>query len=218
MLTRSKTARHRQTDTGGRQSIGRIGRTTAAAGVLLLLIPYTVYFWFDPAGVAGVVLGFIPGLVAVGILLAAGFALRECNLQVARITRRGLLVLVALTPLLAVILTAGEWSGWDLGYALQAALSGISQELYFRAALLPVAVWLFPARLWWALGVHAGLFVAWHLHMFMEAPLVAWVPIIIVLFLTGFGWGWQVHHDRTIVWTMLQHSLFLIAMSLLGLA
>jgi hypothetical protein len=54
--------------------------------------------------------------------------------------------------------------------------------------------------------------------MFFEAPAIAWFPIAAVLFIAGYGWGWQVHKDRTLVWAILQHSTFLIAMSLFGLA
>jgi hypothetical protein len=28
-----------------------------------------------------------------------------------------------------------------------------------------------------------------------------------VPFLSGLGWGWQVVHDRTVFWAMVQHSL-----------
>jgi hypothetical protein len=30
---------------------------------------------------------------------------------------------------------------------------------------------------------------------------------MLVPFLCGIGWGWQVRRDRTVVWAMVQHSL-----------
>jgi hypothetical protein len=50
-----------------------------------------------------------------------------------------------------------------------------------------------------ALILHAALFVG--------APPWAVVAVMLVPFLSGIGWGWQVQHDRTVVWTMVQHSL-----------
>jgi hypothetical protein len=134
------------------------------------------------------------------------------------ISRTGFLVLVALTPLLVLILPAGDREGWSTGHALEGLLSGVEQELYFRAALLPAVIWLLPGRFRLALMIHAGLFVTWHLRMFAETPPLAWIPNVLVLFTAGTGWGRQVYRDRTLVWAALQHSFFLIAMSLFGLA
>jgi len=33
------------------------------------------------------------------------------------------------------------------------------------------------------------------------------IPVMFVPFLSRLGWGWQVQRDKTVVWTMLQHSL-----------
>jgi hypothetical protein len=48
------------------------------------------------------------------------------------------------------------------------------------------------------------------------APAPATFAVAVVTFLAGLGWGWQVQHDRTIVWTVAQHILFLMLMSLFG--
>ena len=46
----------------------------AAVGVLLLLAPYTVYFWVAPRGVLAVPLGSLPGLLGTAALLRTGFS------------------------------------------------------------------------------------------------------------------------------------------------
>jgi hypothetical protein len=190
----------------------------AVGFVLFLIIPYSVYFWFSPGGAAGAALGFVPGFLGIGALFFAGLSRDDCYLRLRMISRQGALVLLVLAPLLAMILPAGSWVGWDVGYAIEGALSGVSQELYFRGALLPAVMLIFPGRLRLAIGLHAAVFVLWHLRMFTEAPVLAWFPIGFVLFAAGYGWGWQVNRDRTLVWAMMQHSLFLVAMSLFGLA
>jgi hypothetical protein len=38
-------------------------------------------------------------------------------------------------------------------------------------------------------------------------PVPIVVAIVLVPFLSGIGWGWQVKRDGTIVWAMIQHSL-----------
>jgi thiol:disulfide interchange protein len=42
------------------------------------------------------------------------------------------------------------------------------------------------------------------------------IAVAAVTFLAGLGWGWQVQHDKTIVWTLAQHILFLMLMSFFG--
>jgi membrane protease YdiL (CAAX protease family) len=33
------------------------------------------------------------------------------------------------------------------------------------------------------------------------------LAVLLVPFVCGLGWGWQVQRDRTVAWAMLQHSL-----------
>jgi membrane protease YdiL (CAAX protease family) len=140
----------------------------------------------------------------VAVLLAAG------------LSRAGLAVLAAVFVLaLAAILPVGEWQGWNWTAALlYAPASGVSQELFFRAALLPAAqlVWRKRARL--ALVVHALLFGLWHIGpLFVGAPIWAVFAVMLVPFICGLGWGWQVQRDRTVVWAMIQHSLIWVVAS-----
>jgi membrane protease YdiL (CAAX protease family) len=71
--------------------------------------------------------------------------------------------------------------------------------------------------------LQAVLFGLWHApKAYLGTPAGAspWVGAIalsVVPFLAGLGWGWQVQRDRTIVWAMGQHIIFLMIMSLFGM-
>jgi hypothetical protein len=66
-----------------------------------------------------------------------------------------------------------------------------------------------------ALFLHSALFVGFHFRTFQAIPSLPMVLVVtVVLFLAGCSWGWQVQRDHTVVWSMLQHSLFLVLMSM----
>ncbi len=156
-------------------------------------------------------LSFIPGLLAVGALLAAGLSRQECFLVYKPLSWAGFAVLVGVFVLgQAAVLPVSVWQGWNWCAALLLApASGISQELFFRSALLPVMAILLKGRSTPALLAHAMLFAAWHIGpLFVGAPWWAVLAVLLVAFLAGLGWGWQVQRDGTVVWAMLQHSLF----------
>ena len=189
-----------------------------AAGIVILLwLAYaalqTLFVMQYLSEALAAILGFIPGILGVGALLAAGLSVRDCYLRVAPLSRTGLAVLAAVFFFaLAAILPFGVWTGWNwiaaFGYA---PASGISQELFFRAALLPAIVVTFKKRPILALVLHSLLFGLWHIGpLFVGAPLWAVVAIMFVPFLSGIGWGWQVQRDKTVVWAMVQHSLIWI--------
>lgn len=63
-------------------------------------------------------------------------------------------------------------------------------------------------RLGLALLAHSVLFGLWHIGpLLLGAPIWVAIAVMFVPFLSGVGWGWQVQHDRTVVWAMVQHSL-----------
>lgn len=186
----------------------------AAAGVVLALwAPYALYFALAPEGPWGVVVGALPGLVSVGVLLLAGFRPAQCFLSPAGLSRAGAWALAAVTLLMVPILATGRWSGWDWFAVLVAApASGVTQELYFRSALLPVLLrWLSTTP---ALLLHSGVFALWHLRMLTQMPVPVALVSLAVMFLAGTGWGWQTMRDRTVYWAMAQHSVFLMVMAL----
>jgi membrane protease YdiL (CAAX protease family) len=190
-------------------------RSAIAVGVVILLwLGYTTLQTLSVVGRVGepwaALLGFLPGLLGTGVLLAAGFSREDCYLQIRPLSRRGFAVLAAVYVFaLAAILPAGVWQGWSwMAALLYAPASGIAQELFFRAALLPAVGWTLKRRPWLALVLHSALFGLWHIGpLFLGAPVWAVIAVMLVPFLSGLGWGWQVRHDRTVVWAMVQHSL-----------
>lgn len=193
----------------------RPARLRIAIGIVILLwLAYTVLQTLSVmqylSETLSAALGFIPGILGVGVLLAAGLSREDCYLRMAPLSGTGLAVLVAVFLFaLAAILPFGVWTGWNWVAAfVYAPASGISQELFFRAALLPAMMVTFKKRPLLALLLHSVLFGLWHIGpLFIGAPLWAVVAIMLVPFLSGIGWGWQVQRDKTVVWAMVQHSL-----------
>jgi membrane protease YdiL (CAAX protease family) len=127
-------------------------------------------------------------------------------------------MLVALfLPMVPVVISGflqAGWAGWDWHQALlYAPASGVSQELYFRAALLPALERLL-VRPRHALLVSSLMFSLFHAGMFTVAPPGAAVSALLVTFLAGLGWGWQVQRDRTVIWAMLHHALLQLILRL----
>lgn len=183
--------------------------------VLLLWLVYTAMQTLSVTGDLNqdtyLFLGLIPGILGVGALLFYGLRREECYLQFRRPSLAGILVLIAIFILaLSVVLPVGEWQGWNWRAALLLApVGGVSQELFFRSALLPATLLILPKRPRFALLLHSLLFGLWHIGpLFIGAPLWAVFVVMLVPFLCGIGWGWQVMHDKTVVWAMVQHSLF----------
>ncbi len=155
--------------------------------------------------------GFIPGVIGVGGLLLSGATWQACYLQFKRLSREGTLVLAAMfIPMVPVVLVGFDqegWSGWDWKAALvYAPASGIAQELYFRSALLPALEATFGRRRL-ALVTSSVLFALFHAGMFTVAPVGAAVSALVVTFVVGMGWGWQVQRDQTVIWAMAHHSI-----------
>ena len=186
----------------------------AVGAVFLLWLAYSVLQTMFVMGLLSeplfAVLAFLPGQLAVAALLAAGLSRQDCYLRATGLSRTGFWVLAAvLIFALVAILPSGQWQGWLWTAALvYAPASGISQELFFRAALLPACQIVFKGRPMVPLMIHAVLFALWHIGpLFLGAPLWAVLAIMAVSFVCGIGWGWQVRHDETVVWAMVQHSL-----------
>ncbi len=165
-------------------------------------------------------MAFIPGLVSLiwhCVPINAASVRSETYLQYRPLSLKGgLALLAAATVLMLPILAASTgFIGWQwLPALVYAPASGIAQELYFRASLLP-AFEILTRNKYIALVLHGLVFIVFHLRTFLAMGLqpVAIVTVL-VLFAAGCAWGWQVQRDRTVVWAMLQHSLFLMFMSM----
>lgn len=156
------------------------------------------------------VLAFIPGIIGVAALLLAGVSWQQCFLALKPFSTSGVLVLVAVFAFaLAAIFPVSVWQGWSWQAALVLApASGISQELFFRSSLHPAMQMVFKQRQGLALVLHSVLFGLWHIGpLFIGAPVWAVIAVMLVPFLSGIRWGWQMSHDKTVVWAMVQHSL-----------
>jgi membrane protease YdiL (CAAX protease family) len=191
-----------------------ISRRAALGVVGLLWVSYTALQTLFVMGRIpepwSAVLGLVPGIAGIAALRGAGVSWRQFFLQVAPLSRGGLAVLTAIFVFaLAAILPFGTWQGWNWAAALvYAPASGVSQELFFRAVLLPALLLILKERLRLALILHAALFGLWHVGpFFVGAPIWAVFAVVLVPFVSGIGWGWQVKHDGTVLWAMVQHSL-----------
>ncbi len=201
-----------------RGSATRVG--LALAAILVSWLLYTILHILSVVGVVGkgwaAALSFLPGAVGLASLLAAGLSPEQCYLRYHPISRKGAVVLVAVFIFaLAAIVPVSHWTGWDWSAALlYAPASGISQELFFRAALLPALMAVSRRGPGMPLVAHAALFGLWHIPpLFVGAPWWAVLAVTAVPFLSGIGWGWQVQRDRTALWAMIQHSLIWVVLS-----
>jgi hypothetical protein len=195
------------------------------SGVLLLFIAAT---WIQTLQIlerlsepTGTALGVVVGITAIGLLLATGWTASDCFLGPGRLSWRGVLALGWLLLLWPFVLVTGQWVGWDPGRAVTQALGGVAQELYFRAALLPLLLVLMRGRRWAALITHALMFTLWHAGAVLVTPPEAVAglgALLLVAFLAGMSWGWQTLHDGTARWAMAHHSMLWVVGSLFLLA
>ena len=186
----------------------------ATASVMLLWAGYTTLQTMAVASRVSeelsAALCFLPGLIGVTILLIVGVKREDCFLVFHPISRKGFAVLtVVFVFALSTMLPVMVWKGWSWTAALiLAPATGIAQELFFRSTLLPTLRHVFSRDSRLALILHSVLFGFWHIGpLFVGAPAWAVIAVMAVPFLSGIGWGWQVVHDRTVIWAMIQHSL-----------
>ncbi|MDL1943602.1 CPBP family intramembrane metalloprotease [Chloroflexi bacterium CFX2] len=179
--------------------------------ILLLWLVYTILYTLHPSDAPAVFLEFVPGVLAVAALLAAGISRQECYLRIAPISRTGLKLLAVSFLFVPIILLTGHWRGWNGPSVLVYALaSGISQELFFRAALLPLLLAKFKSKPFLAISIHSLFFALWHApKAYMTAPLGGLIGVVAVTFINGLLWARQVERDRTVVWLMGYHSILL---------
>jgi membrane protease YdiL (CAAX protease family) len=193
----------------------RLGLTTGI--ILFLWAVYTVVYTLPLDNALSAALEIIPGVLGItALIVGLGFSPGECYLRIGSISKKGLALLLSFFIVLLPILLSGRWVGWNWTAGLiYAPLSGITQELFFRASLLPITIELFKHNRFLAIIVQSALFAIWHIpHVVTTAPPMGAIAVVIVTFIGGIVWGWQVQHDRTVYWAMCQHIVYLILMSL----
>lgn len=200
-------------------------RTKSAAWILLFLwLTYTIIYTLPFGANLEAGLETLVGVMGVVLLLLMGFSYKDIFLQVKSISRGGWIALGVATLALVGPLASSRYEGvhW-IPLLVYAPLSGISQELFFRASLLPIIQRLCGGKTWSALILHAMLFGLWHVPLaYLAAPasISPWMAALLLFFVTslaGLAWGWQVLRDQTVVWTMLHHTLLLMVMTFFGL-
>jgi hypothetical protein len=197
----------------------------AAPAVLLLWAAYTLVQTLFVLGrlsePASTTLGLVVGLAAVGLLRRSGWSSEDCFLGPGRLSLGGAAALGWLVLLWPAVLATGEWLGWAPGRALVQGLGGVGQELFFRAALLPLLLARLPGRPRTALVLHSALFTVWHAGALLVTPAEAIggaIALLVVAFLAGLSWGWQTVHDGTVRWAMAHHALLWVVGSMFLLA
>jgi len=200
--------------------MGRTQTVAAPFAILatgLLFAAYTGVEFVQPLEPAYSLLSLSIAILAVLVLGAVTFSRRSLRLRFAPLSRRGAALLAAATLLMLPILASSTgFVGWHWTAALvYAPVSGIAQELFFRACVLALLESMVPDNATIALFAHSLAFVAWHMRTFTLLPSVpVGLLVAMVIFLAGLAWGRQVQRDGTVVWSMAQHSLFLVAMSM----
>jgi hypothetical protein len=158
----------------------------------------------------------IPGILAVAVLLAAGFRLEDCFLKPGKLSGRGGLYLLVTILMMPILYLTGRWTGWDWTAALfHAPASAVSQELFFRCALLPVCLVIMKGKPVAGVLLHAFLFALWHLPKVAQAgQLAGIIAVVVFTFICGILWGLQVQRDRTVFWLVGLHALVLVINSM----
>lgn len=187
----------------------------AAWIVVGLAVPYTLLNTLFPGPLLTYALGLALALLALGVLIRIGIPPRDLFLRVALPSRVGAALLGLLLAFIPGALLADRVQPLaaldDLVYA---PLSALSQELYFRSALLVALTYLCRGRsragMHLALALQAGIFALWHARAFTVVALLPALGVLVLAFIAGLAWGAQVQRDRTLVWCTLEHTLFLI--------
>jgi membrane protease YdiL (CAAX protease family) len=189
----------------------RLSFTVAARCVVALWLPYAALNTVFPSAAFTYTLGLAIAACALAALRLAGLSWPDLFVRLAWPSRAGGVLLLALLLFIPAALLAGRGQSWrPLEALVYAPLSGIGQELYFRSALLPVLLRRYPARPWLALALQALAFALWHARAFRVVPPAQAIVALLLLFAAGLLWGWQVRHDRTVLYAAAQHTLFLI--------
>jgi len=195
----------------------RTGPPLALGILAVLYVGFTAVEFFQPSEPFYALTSLAIAVVAVVVLRMGGYSATRLRIGVAPLSLRGGLLLLAATLLMLPILGSSTgFVGWRwLPALVYAPASGIAQELFFRAALLPALERATGGRGLLALAAHATLFVMWHLRTFTLLPSLAiGLVVTTVLFSAGMAWGGQVQRDGTVVWSIAQHSAFLVVMSM----
>lgn len=183
----------------------------AALFVVALWAPYTALNTLFPGPLLTYSLGLILAGAALAMLRSGGVAPCDLGLCLARPSAAGLLALATLSLFIPLALSLGRGQPWQpLDDLVYAPASALGQELYFRAALLPALLGRRTIPSCAAVPLQALLFALWHVRAFRVVAVAPAVAVLAGAFAAGAIWGWQVRRDRTILYAVAEHTLFLI--------
>lgn len=182
-----------------------------AWAVVALCVPYVALNTLFPGPVVSYSGGLVIAGLALALLLRAGATPSVCGLRILPLSRQGALLLLLLSAFIPAALLLGRGQPFSvLDDLIYAPASALSQELYFRSALFVALRSLLPGRFRAALVVQAACFAIWHIRAFTVVAALPALGVLFVTFLAGLLWGLQVARDRTILYAVVQHTLFLI--------
>lgn len=197
----------------------------AKVGVIVIWLFYSIIqilniiFWQNLLYVSLFIalLWLLPGVLGIVILKKAGFEREDFFLQIEPLSLKGGLAIGAIYLFYPFILLSGQWIGFNpIEVLIIAPISGITQELFFRAVLLPTLLKHFEDNKYQnslAIGIHAILFGIWHMGVIWVAPIGGAISVILVPTLFSLLWAWQVKEDKTILYIVLVHISLLVIMS-----
>lgn len=217
-MPRTRTSGDAETSGGNEKN-----STVEAKSLLALVVTaslataYTYVEYVQPRDPWYAGLSLAVAVAAVASLRGLGFSRQVLRLRYSGLSRGGALLLMTASLLMLPILGSSTgFVGWRwLAGLLFAPASGIAQEVFFRGSVLPVLEKVLPGRPLLALLGQTAVFVGWHVRTFTLLPSVP-VAVLVgaVLALAGLAWGRQVQRDGTLLWSICQHSLFLMVMSM----
>ena len=202
----------------------QISTIIATISILLLFVFYTIIQvgnlllsndikWKNPTIY---LLWIVPGVIGIIVLNLSGFSFEKCFLSWKPISKKSLIILVfSISITLPIMLPFGQFIGWNWTTALLLSpLSGITQELFFRATLLPYFLYLFREKKHLAIFTHSILFGIWHIGVFWLAPWYAAIFVVLVPFISGYLWAIAIIRDGTIIYTIITHTIILTIMTM----
>jgi hypothetical protein len=185
--------------------------TPAAWGVVALWLPYTLLNTWFPGPALTYTLGLALTALALTMLWLGGLSPHALFLRRAPLSRPGAAILGALLLFIPAALLLGRGQPFDpLADLVYAPASALGQELFFRSALLVALLRLCGGRARLALLLQACAFALWHVRAFEVAGIGPAAGVLLVTFAAGALWGTQVQRDRTVLYAIAEHTLFLI--------
>ena len=202
------------------QAVEAMRARRLVGGVALLWLGYTAVQTLSTLGILHeptvTMLSLVPVVLGIALLRLVGCSREERFFRLTSISWFSVVLYITLLLFyLLVVIPTGSYRGWDASAALvYAPASAIAQEPFSRGTLLPVLLRLCGPKVVPAFLIHALLFGTWHIGRLLGgAPLGGALAVMIVPMLIGTGWAWQVRHDGTLIWAVLQHTLLLVIMS-----